>query len=542
MENIKLRQVTDTIHGTIFLSDLEAALISTPYFYRLHDIYQSSTVYMTYPTNRTKRYEHSLGVMQLASRMLYSAVTNADKSTQKAFFDEIGICFWDICETAVERSNDQNGPGGYYSECKNSIDALFPDEEFEIFKVDFIKALAEADESNIFQDSALDVFQYSPMTASGSPSGMASEKYFFYRCLLQAVRIVALFHDVGHPPYSQIIEEVLQDLYKESLLDSCQWKKEKAEKLQRALRQYVSTSSSQAFRCNSLYTNQSLVHAATHERIGFSMLQHALRDIIPSRLKAACEANFDLKVKRIIALYYINIAEFTLAILAETTPFFESVHRIVDGVIDADRLDYICRDSCNSGVDWGTIPYDRIINPVRLFKLDGNDSAPSKYVLAYPTKVSDDLIDLLIVRYILFARVNFHHGCMKNALALQTAVKLLAEDYLSNDDDSKCVAPGINVLWTALGRGAGNMPLRVIQWNDSWLISVLYQALVVINKQNIKPHLRSNLEEILLNRKKYISVIKRSMDSKALVNSALNKAGLTETVIEKMYEYEMDKV
>lgn len=38
MEN-KMRQVTDNIHGTIYLSALESELISTPYFYRLHDIY-----------------------------------------------------------------------------------------------------------------------------------------------------------------------------------------------------------------------------------------------------------------------------------------------------------------------------------------------------------------------------------------------------------------------------------------------------------------------------------------------------------------------
>ena len=70
MEN-KMRQVTDNIHGTIYLSALESELISTPYFYRLHDIYQSSTVYMTFPSNSTKRYEKSIVKMKLARSMLY---------------------------------------------------------------------------------------------------------------------------------------------------------------------------------------------------------------------------------------------------------------------------------------------------------------------------------------------------------------------------------------------------------------------------------------------------------------------------------------
>ena len=92
MESImgkKLRQVTDNIHGTIYLSSLESELISTPYFYRLHDIYQSSTVYMTYPSNRTKRYEHSLGTMELASTMLYTSVLNASPETKAKLFEKL---------------------------------------------------------------------------------------------------------------------------------------------------------------------------------------------------------------------------------------------------------------------------------------------------------------------------------------------------------------------------------------------------------------------------------------------------------------------
>ena len=68
----KIRQITDSIHGTIYISELEHMMMTTPYFYRLNDVYQSSTVYMTYPSNRTKRYEHSLGTMELAGQMFYA--------------------------------------------------------------------------------------------------------------------------------------------------------------------------------------------------------------------------------------------------------------------------------------------------------------------------------------------------------------------------------------------------------------------------------------------------------------------------------------
>ena len=119
----KLRQVTDSIHGTIFLSSLESELISTPYFYRLHDIYQSSTVYMTFPSNRTKRYEHSLGTMELASSMLFSAVSNAEYMTRTKFFKKLKEYFESICDLAIFQSEVQVAP--YFTKNKDAINSLF---------------------------------------------------------------------------------------------------------------------------------------------------------------------------------------------------------------------------------------------------------------------------------------------------------------------------------------------------------------------------------------------------------------------------------
>lgn len=73
----RLRQISDTIHQTVYSSELESNMMSTAYFYRLHDVYQSSTVYLTFPSNRTKRYEHSHGTMGLAGEMFFSAITIA---------------------------------------------------------------------------------------------------------------------------------------------------------------------------------------------------------------------------------------------------------------------------------------------------------------------------------------------------------------------------------------------------------------------------------------------------------------------------------
>lgn len=51
----------DSIHGLIRLTEYENRIIASVGFNRLHDIYQNSTAYMTFPSNRTKRFEHSIG-------------------------------------------------------------------------------------------------------------------------------------------------------------------------------------------------------------------------------------------------------------------------------------------------------------------------------------------------------------------------------------------------------------------------------------------------------------------------------------------------
>ena len=66
-------------------------------------MYQSSTVYMTFPSNRTKRYEHSLGTMELAGQMFYSAVTNASTEDKKHFMDSLQSQFYLLLETIRKR-------------------------------------------------------------------------------------------------------------------------------------------------------------------------------------------------------------------------------------------------------------------------------------------------------------------------------------------------------------------------------------------------------------------------------------------------------
>lgn len=207
----KLQQVTDNIHGTIYLSTLESELISTPYFYRLHDIYQSSTVYMTFPSNRTKRYEHSLGTMELASTMLYTSVLNASSETKSKLFEKLEMYFDQIFNSVFRHFGNISVP--YYIVNKEVLESFLDNYCKNVTEKSVNDNINNAIKNGCFDDSALDYFQYYPMQ-NDIKYNKNNKNFFLYRCLLQSVRIVALFHDVGHPPYSHIIEDVLNEISK----------------------------------------------------------------------------------------------------------------------------------------------------------------------------------------------------------------------------------------------------------------------------------------------------------------------------------------
>lgn len=64
--------VNDPIWGCVKYYGWEIAIIDTPLFQRLRDIYQVGLGVFTYPAARHSRFEHSLGVVAIADRMIQS--------------------------------------------------------------------------------------------------------------------------------------------------------------------------------------------------------------------------------------------------------------------------------------------------------------------------------------------------------------------------------------------------------------------------------------------------------------------------------------
>jgi HD superfamily phosphohydrolase len=70
-----VHEIRDPIHNFIRLNSNERKVLDSRPFQRLRYIHQLGLTYLLYPGATHRRFEHSLGVMELASRV-YDVITN----------------------------------------------------------------------------------------------------------------------------------------------------------------------------------------------------------------------------------------------------------------------------------------------------------------------------------------------------------------------------------------------------------------------------------------------------------------------------------
>ena len=73
-----IKKIYDSVHRFIHVDELESDLINMRPFQRLHYIHQLGVTYFVYPGGTHRRFEHSLGVMELATR-IYDEITEGDQ-------------------------------------------------------------------------------------------------------------------------------------------------------------------------------------------------------------------------------------------------------------------------------------------------------------------------------------------------------------------------------------------------------------------------------------------------------------------------------
>lgn len=452
--------INDSIHGLIRLSEYEKQIVSSVGFNRLHDVYQNSTVYLTYPSNRTKRFEHSIGTMKLCSDMFFHSIENATDADIQEFYK---------C---------------YDEELKKVISGI----KKQIDKYDFLPQTPKE-----LPEIQIDSFRIALI-----PHNVPKDREVLHLVLAESIRVAALLHDIGHPPFSHVVERAMKSAYMLSKGNR-----------QSAWKQYRS-------KMERYFGGEK---RALHEVMGDEISSSILKDIARSNCKEGNESE---------CLFQILVLECVLKIFGETTLPFQALHRLVDGSLDGDRLDYVTRDPVNSGLKNGSIDYSRIILDMQMIM---SRSIP---IFCVPVKAVNAVEDFLKRRYDLYKTIIFHHRVIKTDYLLEHSVKNLIETYMekhkgkvSEEDDF--IPFDISGLWYPLGAATmeekGN---ELSQWNDSWLMTILkkiyfteyYHRKGVLGlKEDITER---QLAELLRHKKNYYSLVKRNEDFRH-IDSAVQK-------------------
>ncbi len=305
--------IQDSIHGVIPINEAEYYLIQTPFFRRLHDIRQLGLSHLVFPSATHSRFEHSLGVMHLASRVAHRVVEASRRSSK-------------ICSTLFHRCSDR-----------------------------------------------------------------------VYMAFIQIARFAGLLHDLGHPPFSHMLEDTVSELifnpaekgiYEESLLKGLEEARAKVMEV---------GVSSKIHEVYTVYFTEKLIDAA--ELSGYRdlgvLLRLALGSLNPSLVKVDEGLLDDLGVK-VEACKLIN-------------------NIISSGIVDVDRLDYLVRDARYTGVIYGYIDIDRVIESLEVRVEDDN------VVLRVPPKGFQPIEDVFDARFKMYKTVYYHHKFVGVQIALGNA-------------------------------------------------------------------------------------------------------------------------
>jgi HD superfamily phosphohydrolase len=283
-------EIRDPLHVFVRLDPQEHDVLNSAPFQRLRSIHQLALTYLVYPGATHRRFEHSLGVMELATR-IFDVVTSSH---------------------------------------------------------------------HVQHDEARDVIP------------QEDDRRMYWRRVL---RLAALFHDVGHLPFSHAAEDEL------------------------------------------------LPEGVDHEAISWAY-------IFSDEMRAIWE-NMEPPVKpEHIALLAVGPGSPVEAV----PPWQAILGEIITGdVFGADRMDYLLRDSLHTGVAYGRFDHHRLIDTLRILPASPTGPAGGEDGTREPTLgITEGGVQsaeaLLLARYFSFSQVYFHRARRIYDIHLKDFLKVWRED------------------------------------------------------------------------------------------------------------------
>ena len=328
--------------------------------------------YFVYPMNKTSRFIHSIGVMDIASEIFRYALINS-------------------------RETDD-----YLTYVKSKIDLSYS--FFSEFINELGKFTQETIKATYIENNIIDLESIYIKIAVEKMIGKELLNKFcmddnLKALIFQALRLFALFHDVGHLPFSHVGEYAVINFLKN--------KEEENDHLKVMLKE--------------LSPNPHEVIGKKIANLIFMYLTEKVKKEYSEATSAHNNENSGLKEKigefiilNIIIQIYRKIEDKEL----------KELYKIISSDLDSDRLDYTIRDGYATGIYNGSFDIDRIVKTFHLVK----DGAYFKVLPS--TKSLFDINRFFFDRYNLYKMVVNHHKVKRFDSILQVLIeKILEEEY-----------------------------------------------------------------------------------------------------------------
>lgn len=274
-------RIADPVHGYVDFTGIERAILGHRVAQRLQYVSQNGLAHLVFPEARTSRFSHSLGAMHLASEFFAASLRNADRETRRQVGEAVSNA---VRQVAGRVADPDRAAKGFATEALVAQNYCLPDHQ---------------------------------------PCVLLAE---------QGLRLAALFHDLGHLPFSHDFEAGLEEFWHE-LPDK------EGSPLKKLLQQRPG-------------------QAKIHERLGHRLALLLLKDLF-----AEMEGTPQGEAARIS----FEFAQRILESLPAPNPKAEEaavqwLHTLIDGELDVDRCDFILRDARNHGFEFATYDLVRLLD------------------------------------------------------------------------------------------------------------------------------------------------------------------------------------